>query len=262
MTRMTDPARERLETYLDRVRRSLSACHGVDADEVAADVGAHVDDALEGASEPVSLERLEAVLADLGAPGRWVPPEEQGAIRRVVARLREGPDDWRLAYLCLGLTVLGILAAPIGGILLLIPAFVLARGSLSLAADRAEPVSAQRWLVYPALLLVYAVLLLVLLAAPIPLSPAVFATGGLVEFLGVGYPEPGTSAHWRASVGWTALGTGVWWSAWGGLAAARPAVVRAALRPFADRFRRRHAWWLILPGLVAAVAGLVLITLS
>lgn len=262
MKTMTDPARERLEAYLSQVRRSLASCPGVDAGEVAGDVRAHVDEALEGTSEPVALERLEDVLDDLGAPARWVPDEELGGFRRVVARLREGPEDWRLGYLCLAVTVIAILTAPVGGVLLLIPAFVLARGALSLAADRAEPVGAQRWLVYPVLILVYAIALVVLLVLPVPLSPAVFATGGLVEFLGLAYPEPGTAAHWRASAGWTALGTGVWWSAWGGIAAGKPPAVRAALRPFADRFRRRHAWGLILPGLIVAIAGLILITFS
>lgn len=266
MIRMTDRARERADEYVERVRRTLSAHPDVDADEVAADVRAHLQEALADRPEPVGEDDVVEVLDRLGAPGRWTPVEEVGGWRGVVARIRRGPDDWRLAYVCFGLTFVGILTTPFGGFLLLVPAFVLARGALALSDERDERMSAQRWLVYPALIVVYLIGLLVLVAWPIGASVPVFATGGLVEFLqgsyGIAYPDPGTPAHWTRSMGWTITATGAWWIVLGGVAAVRPRGVRTLFRPFADGFRRSHAWGPVLAGLVVSMAGIFVLALS
>ncbi|MDX1624161.1 MAG: hypothetical protein R3199_09280 [Gemmatimonadota bacterium] len=260
MIRMTDQARERVDGYVANVRRALRPHPEVDADEVASDVRAHIEEALRGSDEPAREDEVIAVLDRLGSPGRWVPEEELGGLHGIIARIRRGPDDWRLAYLCLGLTVLGILAAPVGGALLLLPAFVLARGALTVADERGEPMHAQRWLVYPALVLVYVPVSLVLLLLPVALSPAMFATGGLVEYLDRSYPAPGTPGHFVTSVGWTVVATGAWWAVLGGIAAVRPGLVRTLLRPFADRFRRAAAWIPVLVGVAVSVAGIVVIS--
>lgn len=260
MIRMTDRARERLEEYLSLVRRALAPRAGVDADEVARDVRAHVEEALRDHPEPIGEDAVAGVLERLGSPGRWGPPEEAGGWRGALARIRTGPDDWRLAWLCFGLTALGFATLPLGvGALLVLPPFVLARGVVALADERGEPLGAKRWLTYPVLLLVYGLLGLALLAMPIAISPALFARGGLVDFLvgtfGLSYPAHGTSAHWVRSAAWTATGLGAWWLAFAGIAAARPRWVRAVFRPFGSGFTRRRAWSSLLLGFVLALLG-------
>lgn len=267
MIRMTDRASERVDEYVSRVRRALAPHPDVDADEVADDVRAHVVEALRDRPEPVGEDDVAGVLDRLGSPGRWAPAEDLGGWRGVMARIRRGPDDWRLAYVCFAVSVLAFVTIPLGvGILLMIPAFVLARGAVALAEERGESLGAQRWLVYPALIFVYVWLALALLTAPIALSPVVFATGGLIDFLGrsydFAYPEPGTSEHWLTSAAWVVTALGAWWSALGGIAATRPGWVRSLFRPFADRFRRGRAWIAVLIGILVALVGVVTLVLA
>jgi hypothetical protein len=266
MIRMTDRAQNRVDEYLGRVRRALSGHSEVDADEVLADVRIHLEEALRERPEPIGEDDVADVLDRLGSPGRWAPAEDLGGWRGLLGRILRGPDDWRLAYLCFGLTIVGLLAAPIGGVLLLIPAFVLARGALALADERDQPLGTQRWLVYPVLILVYLPLGLELLLWPISVAIPVFATGGLVDWLqgtwDIAYPPPGTSEHWLRSVAWTAVTTGAWWSVIGGVAAVRPAWVRGLFRPFAEGFRRSHAWGPVLIGVIASLAGIAVLAIS
>lgn len=263
MIRMTDLATERVETYLDRVRRALAGRREVDADEVVADVRFHIEEALRERPDPVGEDDVAAVLDRLGSPGRWGPGEDVGGWRGTLARIRRGPDDWRLAYLCVGLTAVAVLAAPFGGLLLLLPAFVLARGTLALAEEREQPLGAQRWLVYPALVAVYLPLAALLLLLPVLASPAVFSPGGLIDWLGgmwdIPFPAHGTPEHWTRSAAWTAVATGAWWSVLGGIAAVRPAWIRRLFLPFAERLRRSHAWWPVLVGVLASLAGITLL---
>lgn len=266
MIRMTDRAEERVEAYVGRVRSALAFHSDIDADEVARDVRDHVEEALRDRPEPVGEDDVAAVLDRLGSPGRWAPAGEVRGWRGVLERIRGGPGDWRLAYLCLAVTVLGLATVPIGvGILLLLPAFVLARAVVELSEERGETLGARRWLVYPALHVVYAALALLLFAAPAGLWASVFSPGGLVDSFGGGpgtYPEPGTPAYLRWSVGWTLAAQGAWWCALGGIAAARPGWVRAAFRPFADGFRRARAWVPVLLGVLVSLAGVALLVLA
>lgn len=266
MIRMTDRAEDRVNAYLGKVRRALAGHPGVDADEVVADVRSHLGEALRERPEPVGEDDVATVLDRLGTPGRWAPADELGGWRGALARIRRGPDDWRLAYLCFGLTLVALIATPFGGLLLLVPAFVLARGALALAEERDQRLGAQRWLVFPALAAVYLVLGLLLLLSPIGASSAVFSPGGLVDWLqgmwDIGFPPHGTPDHWTHSAAWTAVATGAWWSVLGGVAAVRPAWVRGLFRPFADGFRRSHAWGPVLIGVFASLAGISVLALS
>lgn len=267
MIRMTDRAQERVDAYVGRVRRALAAHPDVDAEEVAGDVRAHVEEALREVPDPVGEDDVIVVLDRLGSPGRWAPTGEVGGWRRVVGRVRSGPDDWRLAYLCIALTGVAILTVPFGvGVLLLLPAFVLARGVVALSEERGEPLGAQRWLVLPALIVVYAGVGVTVLGLPVLVSPIVFSTGGAIEFLSrrydTGYPAPGTPEHFVRSLGWVVTALGAWWAALGGLAVARPGAVRAALRPLADRFRPAHARIPMLLGVALALLGTVLLVLA
>jgi hypothetical protein len=266
MIRMTDRAQDRVDEYLDRVRRALSGHPAVDPDEVVADVRSHIEESLRERPAPVGEDELTEVLDQLGSPGRWAPAEELEGWQGALARIRRGPDDWRLAYLCLGLTVLAVIAAPFGGLLLLIPAFVLARGTFAIADERDQPLGPKRWLVYPALVAVYMPLALVMLLWPVLVSGAVFSPGGFMDWMqgmwDIPFPSHGSTEHWTSSVAWTAVATGAWWSVAGGIAAIRPTWVRRLFLPFAGAFRRPHAWGPVLIGVLASLAGITVLALS
>lgn len=263
---MTDRAQDRVDEYLDRVRRALSGHPEVDPDEVVADVRFHIEEFLRERPTPVGEDELTEVLDQLGSPGRWAPAEELGGWRGLVARIRRGPDDWRLAYLCFGLTVVAVIAAPFGGLLLLIPAFVLGRGTFAIAQERDQPLGAQRWLIYPALVAVYVPLAIVILLWPVLGSGAVFSPGGIVDWMqgmwDIPFPPHGSSEHLTSSVAWTAVATGAWWSVVGGIAAARPLWVRRLFLPFAGGLRRSHAWAPVLIGVLVSVAGITALAVS
>ena len=266
MIRLTDRGQERLDEYLARVRRALLGYAEVDPDEVTADVRAHVEEALRERPAPVGEDDIAAVLERLGNPGRWAPAEQRRGWRGALARIRRGPDDWRLAYLCLGLTAVAVIAAPFGGLLLLLPAFVLARGALSLAEEHDQSSEGQRWLVYPALVAVYVPLAAVILLWPVLASSAVFSPGGLVDWLqqmwAIPFPPHGTPEHWSRSAAWTTVANGAWWSIAGGVAAVCPRWVRQLFLPFADGFRRSHAWAPMLIGVLMSLAGIAVLAFS
>lgn len=266
MIRLTDRGQERLDEYLARVRRALSGHPEIDHEEVVADVRSHIEEAIRERPAPVGEDDVTAVLDRLGSPGRWAPIEERRGWRGTLARIRRGPDDWRLAYLCFGLTVVALIAAPFGGLLLLIPAFVLARGTLALAEERDQTLQAQRWLVYPALVAAYLPLAILLLLWPVLASSAVFSPGGLVDWMqgmwSIPFPPHGSPEHWTHAAAWTAVATGAWWSVVGGVAAVRPTWVRRLFLPFAGGFRRSHAWGPVLIGVLASLAGIALLAFS
>jgi hypothetical protein len=128
MNALTPDAQQHLERYLHAVRLSLRGT-GVPADDVEADVRDHIASALESEAPPVAASALERVLERLGPPAVWVPDGELPHWRRVVRRLAQGPEEWRLAYLCFALTVAGVLTAPFGGVVLLAAAYFLARAA-------------------------------------------------------------------------------------------------------------------------------------
>ena len=114
----------------------------VEAAEVEQNVLEHVELALARRRCPSGTDSLAAVLEQLGPPERWLPDEERPAWRRTMDRLMTGPEDWRLAYLSFGLTTLMIVTLPIGGILLLLPAFLLSRAWVALIEERGETLGA------------------------------------------------------------------------------------------------------------------------
>src|SRR5205823_4793560 len=102
------------------------------------DVRGHIEAELAGQPEPIGAGSLRAVLDRLGSPGTWVPAEELPGWRRVLGRLRSGPEDWRLAYLTLAGSILGPLLFLSGPFLwplepiLMITSFLMARATLAL----------------------------------------------------------------------------------------------------------------------------------
>lgn len=277
MKTLIDNAKNRLDNYLSQVKTSLQSCTSVDADEVQRDITEHIETELEGMAEPVSLEELETVLTRLGSPTQWVPEEEISWWRKIILRLRTGPEDWRLAYITFGFFVLWLLslhsAGPHGipgylilgpfailqgsaaGLLLLL-SFIVARATISVAGS-AKELGGQKWLIYPSLLSVYVPLVVFMIIWPI--GPVVIMaeettrnTTHLNQFLHSisRHPSPQFYTFW-ISAGLAAVG--LWWIILGAFCCIRPRLVRAIFRPFADGFKRKWAAVIIVVGIMLVV---------
>lgn len=260
-------AEQALESYLRRVRLSLRGT-SVDAEEVERDVREHIEQALaspEGAVPvgAVPKEELQKVLERLGSPSQWVPEEEVPWWRRALLQWQVGSEDWRLAYLCFGLTVLGLVTTPIGGPLLWIPAYLLGRAARSLAAERGEALGAKRWLIYPPMVLVSLSIAAVLLLGPMmPLAVWGIQEGFADRFVQGAAGNLESLAVGLARGGMVAMAIGLWWLILAPLSAWTIGPLRALVAPLLDRYERRHAWWLALAGLVVAAVGATLLFLA
>lgn len=155
MIELTADAKLRFEQYLQRMRESLRGRPAIETAEVEQNVREHVEVALAAAPLPVGTDGLAAVLEQLGPPEQWLPDEERPAWRRTMDRLMSGPEDWRLPYLSLGLLVLMVFTLPIGGVLLLLPAFLLSRAWVALIEERGQTLDARRWLVLPPIVIAF-----------------------------------------------------------------------------------------------------------
>ena len=255
MTEWTPEARSALEAYLARVRASLRGT-SVDAEEVEQDVREHIDVALNGHDDPVSAHDLNVVLERLGRPDQWVPDEEVSPWRRAMSQILHGPEDWRLSYLCFGLTVIGLVTAPLGGIVLWIPAYLLARAAHGYTATRGESLGPRRWLTDRPLVAGALALLGCFLAGPLWLPVAfVVQEYELGAVLGRNLSELQRVATIVSAFG---ASVGLWWMILAPLAALDQPTVRWLLFPIGSRFRARHALWLGAAGL-ALLAACVLI---
>ncbi len=189
--RFTPEAAARFAEYLAQTRAALDGHPELSPDDVEQDIRAHVAAEFPPGSGWVRLDQLEAILVRLGRPEQWVadgggrpswrrgvdwvkagPRAVRHAVHEAAARLRSGPDDWRLAYLTFGVLVVGVIIFPLLVVLLPV-SYLLARAAVALARERGTPLGPQRWLVYPPLLIVSLPLLVGLLAWPVaPASAA------------------------------------------------------------------------------------------
>lgn len=256
MTELTPEAQGALESYLGRVRLSLRGT-SVDADEVERDAREHIDVALDGRSEPVSAADLSGVLERLGSPDQWVPDEEIPFWRRAMNRLTHGPEDWRLAYLCFAFTVLGLIFAPFGGIVLWIPAYLLGRAAHEYAAAKGEPLGPRRWLTDLPLVAVALVLLGGLLAGPLWIPVVIALEQDSIGTL-VGRDLSGQE-ELLAVGSLFGVAIGLWWMILAPLAVFGQRALRWLLLPIADGFRKKHSLWLGLAGLGLLTASVVVL---
>jgi hypothetical protein len=243
MVELSHGAKRSLDEYLRQVKLYLQGAKTVDADEVEQNITEHIETELEGEAEPVSSGKLAAVLKRLGSPRQWVPEEELPWWRRIIFRLRTGPDDWRLAYMSLGLLVAGLLYTP-GAIVLIPAAFIVSRAALAATDYRVD--KGQKWLLYPPLLIVY------LFLAGTLLSGASFLGFGLAE--GLWWESArvrevvrmGTVLFYASVM---TIVTALWWTILGMVWCKWPALVRSIFSPFADRLSRKWAVALLCTGL-------------
>lgn len=255
-------AQHRLERYLQEVRLLLRGATGVDAGEVERDIRDHIETELGGRTSPVSREELENVLRRLGSPGGWVDESEVPPWRRALARLYLG-EDWRLAYLCLGTTVVGALFLLAGSALALVlfgAGFLLARAAVSLAEERGEKLGARRLLVLAPIAVVVVPALIGFLAGPLlPLGQAGYDEGWFAS-LGIGPPEvdaAGREAAVRAAL--IAAALGAWWLVLSALRGVLQRPLVTFLRPLFGP-QTRHWRWLLVAGAVLTVAGVAVLT--
>jgi hypothetical protein len=261
MVELTDAARRCLDEYLAEVRASLRHCPSVDVADIERDVVEHIEHALAGRLPEVGAPELRDVLGRLGSPSQWVPQEDLNRVQRALLALRSGPEDLRLGYIAFALFGGTLLAAACLNLVLgpggtlpflslgLIASFLFARASLSVAPDTSR---AERWLIYPSLLITYVPL--TALMAIWPLAVAV-----LMELV---LTDPGGS---RKILAWTrssptgtvtaftlvTLGS-LWWALLCFVAWRWPEVVRDSFAPFTDGFRRRRTF-LLLSGVCLSV---------
>jgi len=251
MVELSENAQKGLDDYLRQVRSYLSWSKSLDRDEVEQNIAEHIERELEDAPEPVSAGVLEGILARLGSPRQWVPPEALSWWGKLIIKLPTDSEDWRLAYVSFGLLLAGsifLFFSPLW-IVLFPAAFITARAALA-AVGSPEKLGAQKWLLYPGLLLICVPLALTLLAGPGLIAGIV--GGELHEIAWIRRDSNmGVVAFVITSA---ALVTGLWWMVMGLVFCKWPGCLRRLFRPFADGFNRR--WALALSG-----AGLLLLAL-
>jgi len=252
MINLTDNAKKHLDNYLQQVRTCLKDCPTVDADEVEQNIKEHIESELQDSSEPVSFDTLDDILKRLGSPQQWLPEEEIAWWRKIILRLRTGPEDWRLAYISFGLLILGFVILP--SFIVLIPAsFIVARAALSETEDAGE-LKAQKWLIYPSLIIVYLVSLCFFLGLPLlGLIPLAY---DLEHTIRATYKIGDDTPYWLAVCSVFAGSLGLWWLIHGIVFLARPNIPKVLFRPFADWFSRKWALILLLIGLALMIPSL------
>jgi hypothetical protein len=250
MVNLSENAKKNLEHYLGQVRTCLGGCKSVDPDEVEQNIMDHIESELAGVAEPVAVRALDPVLAKLGSPQQWVPEEELSWWRKTVMRLRSGPEDWRLAYLSFGLLVFGLISGP--GIIILLPAsFYIARTTIHVAGG-VEQLGDQKRLIYPALVVVYFLLILAVIAGPtiVMLSTAV---GWEHSMIGKGTFFGDDTNYWCAAWAFSLAITGLCWIITGTICFRARRFVEKVFFPFGDAISRRKAVVLLLVGFVGLV---------
>jgi hypothetical protein len=236
MTRLSPEANARLEQYLREVRSTLSGCDSVNADEVERDIREHIESELPKDGVESTLEDLNQILERLGSPGQWVSPRELPWWRRFIDRLRTGPEDWRLAYLAFILFVFGVvIALPLWPLILV--SYLVARAAQAAARGRGEKLEAQRWFIYPSLLIVDSVLATLVVLG----LPALALTLGIHETRILRSENISNQQQIQLVCVLSLLVFSIWWVVLGTILALWPSGVRAVLRPFAEWFKRKHA---------------------
>jgi hypothetical protein len=264
MIDLTPEARTRFEQYLTRMRTALRGSRAVEPTEVEQNVREHVELALAGVDGPIATERLNEVLTQLGPPERWLSDEDRPWWRRVLQRVVDGPEEWRLTYLTFGIFALSMLTLPLGiGILFLVLAFLLSRAEVDLLDARDESLGPRRWLVLPAIWVVLVLVVLGALFPPIAAGTVIgLEHGGIHHFRPVPATHPGSFDRFRIEAGYVAAVAGVWWMILAAIFAAAMKPFRTLFHPVTEGVHSKHAGILALVGAMLAALGLGLMFLG
>jgi hypothetical protein len=250
-TVMTPDAQAYFNRYLRKVRAALRGHPSVDADEVERDVIGHVSAELGSVDRPVTISRLQDVLERLGSPEQWISADELPLWRRVVLHVRTGPEDWRLAYICLATWTLSPMFGPPLGPFLFLASFPLARATVTLIEDQGDDIGARRWLIYPPLAIFYAGFLMAFFGWPgAPISAVIEV------LLRDRHPLAAVADPiWVTGPGLFLAGYGLWWLLAAMVLHRFPQAVRLVFYPFANWFEPRHARRLMMLGVALFVIG-------
>jgi hypothetical protein len=263
MNDLTPSAQQRLDDYFRRLRHSLKRASPTEADDVEQSVREHIEVALAGAPSPVGGEQLAEVLDRLGAPDGWVPADDpnilERTVRQVKEHLRSGPEEWRLAYLTFGLFVLSLILMPIGiGFFLMFASFFASRAYSDYMEARGEPAGARRWLIYPPIGLFLAIAVAFFVVGPAGPVVGWGLEGGFLEML----EESRLRAPYHEEqfvAGAAAATLGTWWVLASLIGMVFLPLIRFIFKPLLANVRRTHFLGLTLVGVLALVAGLVLL---
>ncbi|MCK4856590.1 MAG: hypothetical protein KAT58_01335 [candidate division Zixibacteria bacterium] len=250
MIALSESARRSLDDYLRQARAYLRGSKSVDAGEVEQNITEHIENELQGATEPVSCDVLDAVLDRLGSPRQWVSEEELPWWHRIILRLRSGPEDWRLAYMSFGLFVAALVIAPatppLVFVVLMLAGFLASRAAISQTPD-SNQLKAQKWLIYPSLIGVYGFVLVGLFTLPlvllIPLAEEYERHFSRLQ---------NDLDYWFTactvfSVAFAAMGA--WWGILALVTLILGKRVVVLFRPFADAYKAKWAFLLLVIGL-------------
>lgn len=233
MINFNDDAKKQMDKYLREVRTCLRDCLSVDADEVEQNIVEHIENEFQGETEPVSYNQLDSVLKKLGSPLQWVPEEEITWWKKIVLRLRTGPEDWRLAYISFGLLIMAFLIARSSFIIFVLTSFIISRAVIS-TVDHINQLKAQRWLIYPSLFIVYIFAAFWLLLWP------TFALAGIADELehldSEKFPwnTGNEMSYWLIAIVLIAAGTALWWLVLAFVHKKKPKILQVVFRPFAN----------------------------
>lgn len=253
MVELSYSAQRTLDQYLRQVKAYLRASRSVDATEVEQSIHEHIETELEGRAEPISADQLAGILKKLGSPRQWVPDEELPWWRRMLLGLQVGPEDWRLAYLSFGLLVAGMVCLSYGGPVwvLALASFLVARAGLSAVSDLDE-LKAQKWLMYPGLLVVYIPLFLFIMFWPAGILLPIAADLDHFEWLQQKWlvvfgSEFESAPYWLAVTCIVMTVSALWWALAGLIALKILNLVKSIFHPFAERLeaRRMGYFWAV-----------------
>jgi len=243
---LSEKARKTLSEYLDQVKRSLKGVKYIDADEIVQNVNEHIENELGETPEPVSSEKLGAVLEKLGSPLQWVPEEEISWWRKVILRIYSGPEDWRLAYLSFGLFFIAFLFHSKLSfsvfVILVIASFIVSRAALAAVNGRDE-LRGQKWFIYPSLIIVTLFFVGVLFS--IPLFILIPIAGSMEQTTMEAHNIRIDDHYLLLASSIIGMITCLWCMLVGIICLIFPELPKKLLYPVADWFRRKHAIVLI-----------------
>jgi len=256
----TDDARAHFDRYLHRLRSALSSQLSVDVSDVERDIISHIDAELAGEPQPISAQRLTAVLDRLGPPDRWLPVDDVPAGSQAIGALRFA-GEWRLPAVILTLFVLGIftfMRMILWPVPLLLPlvSVLMARAWLTSLAQQGGEIGARRWFVYPPLVTIYALLASVVIAWPLPMVVGMLTDEPTMRAKLVGWFNGRT----EFAISLLALGAvGAWWLILGPLLYRFHRAVGWTFSPLADWFGRRHVIWVTFAGALLVTGSAALL---
>jgi signal peptidase I len=103
----TDDAKAQLERYVDQVRAALAGHDRVDVPDVERDVLTHIESELANEPQPITVDRLSAVLDQLGAPDQWMLAEDAAGVWAATNAARHRRPWWLRAIVAVFTLILG-----------------------------------------------------------------------------------------------------------------------------------------------------------